>query len=214
MFIDIDGFKICIQVCIWMGFPPLMAKTAFRLFLVEISTWKSFKYCCTISFWKDYYRSCSSDGHVFTSICNSAYRGVYPSIHLGEGCASQHTLGQRRCVYPCMHLGRGVSPGDICTGGVCLGVSAQGAVCAGVSAGWAGGGGSVWPSGIAFWYDLLVSPSGVAFSCGLLLWPSGMLPTLRWPLMQLVLILMECILVLNDLLPVVKYFEKLMIAKM
>ena len=25
---DIDGFKICIQVCVWLGFPPL--KTVHR----------------------------------------------------------------------------------------------------------------------------------------------------------------------------------------
>ena len=21
---DVDGFKICIQVCVWLGFPPLV----------------------------------------------------------------------------------------------------------------------------------------------------------------------------------------------
>ena len=21
---DVDGFKLCIQVCVWLGFPPLM----------------------------------------------------------------------------------------------------------------------------------------------------------------------------------------------
>ena len=23
---DVDGFKICIQVCMWLGFPPLIVK--------------------------------------------------------------------------------------------------------------------------------------------------------------------------------------------
>ena len=25
---DVDGFKICIQVCVWLGFPPLINAVA------------------------------------------------------------------------------------------------------------------------------------------------------------------------------------------
>ena len=81
-------------------------------------------------------RSCGKVMLLHLSVSHSVHGGVYPSMHLGRVCVSQHVLGQRGVYIPeCTWAGDacpgGSLPGDVCLGmgmGVGL-VSTQWGVC-------------------------------------------------------------------------------------